>query len=439
MKKFLIFISITILFSSNLSALSCLDEGRKLFNSKDYVAAEHALEKCSKAERQNPNIQISLASVKLSLAKYDEANKYFNTALKIMTPQSPYYAYIYSSLGDIAMQKKQIKQAMSYYRDALKYEPENINALIGYGLTLEKMGQKELAIANYKKALEIDFANLPARENLIRLEPDCLNDKEKLQALKERNIIAPEAQIFTDEDIDTLKKILKAERGSGIAYLSLKFGNVLPSGAIFESNPNTFYARKMLTLSGYQLLIDKLSSDAKEFFLSKSISASDLFLLKDFNGNPIFDKKGLLTEEGLVSYNKSLKGQKAYLLPTEKIPADKAKTDARIKEYLAQGYEEVTRLEFQYVEQETLCSEETLVKRLRCRTFGEGNDKHYFVLSKEDTLPPYSVPYMFVLEYRELYGKRSQNTAPVYKDTFGEKQRVMSALCDKNGNMLGML
>ncbi len=438
MKKFLFCASFLILTTSLLRAQACLDTGRKFFNSKDYISAEHALEKCPKADIQKPDVQISMGGIKFLLGKYDEANNYFNAALKTMPKNSPYFAYVYSSLGDIAMQKKQINKAMDYYKNSLKYQPEDVNALIGYGFTLEKSGQKNSAINYYKKALDIDFSNLAARKNLIRLEPDSLTDKEKLEALKDRNIIAPEAEIFTEEDIATLKKILKAERGSAIDYLSLKFGASLPDGCVFERNPNTFYARKMLTLNGYNLLINKLSSEAKEFFMSKNITPSDLFLLKDFDGKPIFDENGLLTEEGLMAYNKSLKGKKAYLLPGEKAPQNKQKEDDMAKKYLEQGYSEVTRLEFQYIEKQTLCSEGTLVKRLKCRTLGDGSDKRYFVLSKEDTAIPFSIPYMTVQEYRELYGKHNENDAPIYRSTFGEKQRGNLTLCNEKGELAGI-
>lgn len=435
MRKLLVFIFFVFSIKPLLVAESCLKKSHKFFDAKDHISAEHALEKCSKKEMADPNVQISMGGIKFLLAKYDEAEKYFTTALKTLPKNSPYFAYVYSNLGDIAMQKKQFNKAMNYYQKALDYEPENINALIGYGYTLEKTDKKDSAIKYYKQALDIDFSNIAARKNLIRLEPDSLTDKEKLEALKDRNIIAPEAENFNAEDIEILKKILKAERGSAIDYLSLKFGIMLPEDVVFERNPNTFYARKMLTLSGYNLLIEKLSSEAKDFFRSKNIIASDLFLLTDFNGKPIFNEKGLLTEEGLMAYNKSLKGKKAYLLPGEKAPRDKAKEDELVLQYIAQGYTEASRLEFKYVMDESKCSEETLVTRLKCRTIGDGHDKRYFVLSKEDTQIPFSIPFMLVQEYRELYGKHNQNNTPVYKDTFGEKQRGVLSVCNEKGEI----
>ena len=438
MKKHLIFIFSTIFGTSFLSAQACLETSRKFFNSKDYIAAQHALEKCSKKEQATPNVQISMGGIKFLLAKYNEAEKHFNSALKSLPKNSPYFAYVYSSLGDIAVQKKQINKANEYYQKSLKYQPEDINALVGYGYTLEKTGKKDVAAKYYKQALNIDFSNIKARQGLIRLEPDCLSDKEKLDALKDRNIIAPEAETYTDEDITTLRKILEAERGSSIDYLTLKFGALLPEGSVFERNPNTFYARKMLTLSGYKLLIDNLSSEAKDFFSSKGVIVSNLFSLTDFNGKPIFDENGLLTEEGLIVYNRSLKGKKAYLLPGEKAPAIKEKENELVKQYIAQGYSEVTRLEFQYVEDETQCSEETLVKKLKCRTLGDGRDKRYFVLSSEDTGLPFSIPYELVEKYRELHGRNDENSAPVYRDTFGEKQRGPLTLCNSKGEMAGL-
>lgn len=438
MKNFLVIMFCLIFISSCLSAQSCLEKSRRFFNAKDHISAEHALEKCSKTEKADPNVQISMGGIKLLLAKYDEAEKYFNAALKTMPKNSPYFAYVYSNLGDIATQKKQIKKAMDYYQKSLRYQPEDVNALIGYGYTLEKTGNKESAIIYYKKALDIDFSNLAARKNLIRLEPESLSDKEKLDALKDRNIIAPEAESFTAEDIDILKKILKAERGSAIDYLTLKFGVTLPEGSVFERNPETFYSRKMLTLSGYNLLMNKLSNEAKSYFLEKNIAIADLFALKDLNGKPLFDKEGLLTEEGLLAYNKTLKGKKAYLLPGEKPTVTKQKEDEIVKQYIAQGYEEVTRMEFKYVEDETKCSEQTLVNKLKCRTLGEEMDKRYFVLSKEDTMIPFSIPYMLVEEYREVHGRHNQNNAPIYRSTFGEKQRGIISLCNEKGELAAL-
>lgn len=435
MKKYVVCTLFIILSSNLILAQSCLETSRKFFNEKDHIAAEHALEKCSKKEKATPNVQISMGGIKFLLAKYDEAEQNFNAALKTMPKDSPYFAYVYSSLGDIAIQKKDINKAMDYYQKSLKYQPEDVNSLVGYGYTMERSGKKDTAVEYYKKALSIDFSNLAARKNLIRLEPDSLSDKEKLEALKDRNIIDPKAETFSKEDIDLLQKILKAERGSGIEYLSLKFGVTLPEGAIFERNPNTFYARKIMTLSGYNLLIEKLSSDAKDFFISKNISLADLFSLTDFNSKPVFDKNGLLTDEGLMVYNKSLKGKKAYLLPGEKAPLDKKKEDEIVKQYLEQGYSEASPLEFKYVIEETQCSEETLVKYMACRTVGEGNQKRYFVLSAPDTEPPFSIPYEFVVEYRELHNDRDRDEPPLYRRTFGEKQRSL-IMCDKNGKML---
>ena len=432
---FLVFLSCCVTF---LQAQNCVKEARKFFNSKDYISAEHTLNKCSAEEKKDPNVQISAGSIKLLIAKYEEAGAHFENALKIMPPDSPYFAYVYSSLGDISMHKNKVVQAMQLYETALKYDPENLNALVGYGLLLEKNGDKEKAAKNYQKALEIDFANLESRKGLIRLEPDFLTEKEKLNALIDRNIIDPDAKTFTEEDINTLKKILKAERGSSIEYLAIKFGNNLPDGVVFERNPNTFYSRKLLTLNGYNLLMEKLSTDAKDFFLSKKVAVADLFSLTDFNGKHVFNDKGLLTDEGLVVYNRSLKGKKAYLLPGEKAPVDKEKELAELKQLVSEGYEEVSRLEFKYVEQETQCPESVLVSKLRCRIIGEGANRRYFVLNAPDTVPPFTIPYAFVEEYRDTYGSHhNEGRQPVYRNTFGDRQ-VGYTQCNKKGEWVGL-
>ena len=81
MKRTLFIIIFLMLLTCILKAQNCLDQSRKFFDSKDYISAEHALERCSKTEQKDTNVQISMGGIKLLLAKYDEAEGYFNTAL----------------------------------------------------------------------------------------------------------------------------------------------------------------------------------------------------------------------------------------------------------------------------------------------------------------------------------------------------------------------
>ena len=55
--------------------------------------------------------------------------------------------------------------ALKLYDLALKQEPENINALIDKGVTLQNLGRIKQAIKFYDKALFIDPKNLNALVN----------------------------------------------------------------------------------------------------------------------------------------------------------------------------------------------------------------------------------------------------------------------------------
>ena len=204
---FALIISIFAVMPLEAKSDACLARSKEHFNEKEYTQAEKTLIKCLKADPKNSDALISLAGVEMILGKFNNAEQSLNRSLTPLEKKSPYRAYIYSRMGDIYMRRANLKEAQKYYQAALKYEPANINALVGTGICEEKAGNLKKAVDYYKKALAVDFTNIVSRERLIALEPDILTDEELLRTMKERNIIDPVAQNFSAEDKETLKKI----------------------------------------------------------------------------------------------------------------------------------------------------------------------------------------------------------------------------------------
>lgn len=435
-------LTLIILFSALPSFAQdsdCLAKSKDLFNEKEYPAAETKLKECLRKKPSDTDALISLAGVQMILGEFNNASATFKTALNYIGPKSPYNAYIYSRMGDIAVRSANLRQAEAYYAIALQYEPANINALVGKGICREKAGDIQGAAAFYKKALAVDFTNIPARERLIAMEPDCLSQTELLLALKERNIIDPAAAASSEDDIKLLRKMLKAEHDSAIEYLAGKYGGRIPDGFIVERDSGKIYVRKMLTLTGYNEVIAQLSNDAKQFFINKGIQPGTIFKLRDFENNMLFDDQGHLTDTGLSVYTKGLLGTKAYLLPDEALPATQSQIDALAKQYLSQGYSEITTPEYEYLLKYTRCSEQTLVHELRAKIININNKKkRVFLVSDPKQTIPFTLPFQYVVNYRISYHESKKKGAqPTYSSAFGMGNGKESKLCKADGTLMG--
>ena len=417
---------------------ACLIKGKEFFDEKEYPRAEEILKTCLAAAPQDTDSLISLAGVQMVLGKFAQSEKNFKAAALLLAKNSPYIAYVNSLLGDIATRKPDLKEAAFFYDAALRAEPANINALVGKGITEEAAGNTRAAADYFKRALAVDFTNIAARERLIALEPDILDNDELLLMLKERNIIDPAALKFTRADEDLLRKVITLEKDNGIEYLASKYGGVLPKCFVVERNGGKIYVRKMLTYAGYKDLIVQLSRDAKKFFENKGVQLGSMFKLRDYNGRDIFDSEGNLTDQGMDAYTKSLYGQKAYLLPSEPLPSTQREIDAMAQYYLKKGYSEITSPEFLHLLRYTRCTEETLVKDVNVRVLNiDASAKRVFVVSSGEKLPDI-LPWQYVLDYRVNYHERKRGGAPVRSSAqFGLGGGVELKLCNKDGTLLG--
>lgn len=438
---FALIISIFAVMPLEAKSDACLAKSKEHFNEKEYSQAETTLIKCLKADPKNSDALISLAGVEMILGKFNNAEQHFKQSLTLLGQKSPYRAYIYSRMGDIYMRRANLKEAKKYYQAALKYEPANINALVGAGICEEKSGDLKKAVDYYKKALAVDFTNIVSRERLIALEPDILTDDELLRTMKERNIIDPAAQNFSSEDKETLNKIITAEKGSGIEYLSQKYKGKIPSGFIVERDSNKVYVRKMLTITGYNELIRQLSSDAKNFLINKGVTPAQLFKARDASGKDIFNNAGNLTDAGLTAFTKMLRGEKSYYLPGEKLPATQKEIENKIKALLARGYYEASQSDFIYLLDVTKCKEEVLHDVFKSTAVDIGGGKRRFFLSTNDEVtkkaPPltYGHLYTIVQDYH-AQRKAARSNAPVYSNQFGLGNGRKLVLCTSDGSRI---
>ncbi len=422
-----------------MDAPSCLSKSNQFFNDKDYDLAQKTLQTCLAKYPKNPDMLISLGGVQMILQQFDKAEASFKAALKVLGSQSKYHAYINSLLGDIAIRRTDIKTAAFYYDEALKFEPANINALVGRGICEERLGRGESAAALYRKALAVDYTNLVARERLIILEPEILTKEEVLFTMKERNLVDPVASDYTDEDYTMLTKLLNAEENRAIEYLAAKYKGSVPDGFLIERDKGKVYARKMLTLTGYKEVLRLLSLDAQQDLIDRKVDPSVIYSLRDKYGNMMYDKDGILTDEGLIIYSRMLKGQKTYYLPSESDLLVNPEVEKLVKKYLAEGYEEISTPEYIHLMNRSRCSENTLVQVLGIKIIVVSDRvKRIFVVNRPNEMPPKSLAIGYIVDYRQRTSGQSAapKEQPVYTSFFGMEGNKSVYICDKLGRYI---
>ena len=388
---------------------SCLESGKKAFAAKSYLQAQDTFTRCLKLDPNNVDAHLSLAGVLLTQDDLDGAEKHFNAALRQMKRTSPYWSYTYSMLGDIALKRQQNDTALTMYTKSLEYNAANVNSLVGKGVITEYQGDKQGAAEYYRSALAVEPLNLIARKRLINLEPDYLTDDEILTALKQRYAVEPNATELTDENRTLFAKIHQAEQRGGLGYLKNKYPRV-PQEYVVTLNKDTDFARDMLTLDGYNALNKSIGQDAIAVFQKLGVPIKDVFYLRNMKGEKIFTPQSTLTDSGFYVYTEALQGRKAFLLPNEDVPPSQAflaQVASRIQQLKNAGYVEISRSDFKMIQNQTKCSENTLVTKLGVYVLNvTKNDRRYFVLARQTADPKKGVPYYYLMASR---AKRNPN------------------------------
>lgn len=414
----------------------CLEQGKKAYADKQFSQAKDIFTRCVKINPSDEQAQLSLAGALLTLDDLDGAEKSFQAALKRMNRTSPYLSYTYSMLGDIALKRRQNKEALSWYGKSLEINAANVNSLVGKGVITEYQGDKQGAAEFYRSALAVEPLNLVARKRLINLEPEYMNDAEILAALKQRYAVKPDVKELTEELRVLFADIHRAEQRRGIDYLRNKYPKV-PAEFIVTINKKTEFERDMLTLAGYTALQKHIGQDALGVFQRAGVPITDVFSLRNMKGEKVFKEDSTLTEAGFVVYTEALQNRKTFLRPDEALPPTPeylAQIAAREKELKEAGYVEITRSELKMIENQTLCSEETLRSKLGVYMLPvTKNKRRYFVFARTPKDPLKGVPYYYLMA---AHAKRNPKIKVPHNSLVEGYNAYGYTICLDDGNLL---
>ncbi|GIV98926.1 MAG: hypothetical protein KatS3mg058_0330 [Roseiflexus sp.] len=85
----------------------------------------------------------------------------------------PHCLEAHQMLGEAHLANRQYEEACAHFERALQFDPEHIPALVGLGMTCERLGQIERAISAFERALEIKPDLPELRSQLLRLYTDA--------------------------------------------------------------------------------------------------------------------------------------------------------------------------------------------------------------------------------------------------------------------------
>jgi len=96
----------------------------------------------------------------MDMRQYDKAAAEFQKSLQIRQDHHPYY-----NLGLVCLAEHKPKEALSYFRKALKIKPDYVQAMNNAACILVDLGQIDEAIVQFRNILEIRPGDIDARNN----------------------------------------------------------------------------------------------------------------------------------------------------------------------------------------------------------------------------------------------------------------------------------
>lgn len=413
----------------------CISSGQELFASGKNAESEAQFRKCLDIQPADENSRISLAGVLMVQNKLDESRREFELVSRMLAANSPLRAYSFSRLGDIAMKQGATPDAAGFYRQAIAVDPNDVNAQVGLGRCLEISGDMPGAHAAYGKGLSLEPGNPVAHDGLRRTETFVMTDPEILTELKERKAVASAKKELAPQDKELFNQMRSAEEMGAVDYLKRKL-NRLPPTYICEKTVSAGDLRLMLTWTGYVIYRRQLTKDSLAFFERKGLPLKTIMQLKDMKGQPLFEKGGLLSYDGMQVYYYALIGEKRYLLPSDPLPPEAvallSAEDQRIVALRKEGYMEINAMEYGWLLRYTDCSEETFTGELSGKIITMPNkEQRYFIDSLGNKGDNGAFGHA-IMKYRN--GETS-TAAPRSGNFFGSGGIEGKKLCTKQGKV----
>jgi tetratricopeptide (TPR) repeat protein len=129
----------------NNTGITLLDKGR-------FAEAAEAFRKALQKEPGFLAARVNLGRAQMMLKEYDDAIR----TLEMVLRADPQQTEVYTLLGNILMDRGDLKGAERRFKEGLAHRPGDTNAHNSLGLLYDRMGRDSEAIAEYEKVIAVD-------------------------------------------------------------------------------------------------------------------------------------------------------------------------------------------------------------------------------------------------------------------------------------------
>lgn len=151
---------------SPFSADELVDKADEAFQEGEPQKALSFLHEADVKAPNNAEILFKLGFISASVGDNMAAIDYYKKSLDVDKNDE----FVHNSLASVYRAEKEFASAKMHLNDSLEIDDENPGTYFNYGNLMVDMGNKDVAIEMYKKAIEIDPDFSQAKEELSKLE-----------------------------------------------------------------------------------------------------------------------------------------------------------------------------------------------------------------------------------------------------------------------------
>ncbi|MDR1418144.1 MAG: tetratricopeptide repeat protein [Endomicrobium sp.] len=286
---FLLILFLVFLLIFSFKNLKDNNKALKYFNKGDFKAASKIFNKIVKNNPNNNDILINSSGVDYKLNKFDEAKSKYNRVISSSSSTQSDKFIAYYDLGDVEFKQGNLKEAVDFYKEALKINPSDKDSKYNLELALKKsnekspsqkqdekqkqkqnedkpqenkkaqdlkkqMEQNDKAQEKNKKQQEQENKNSKGNNEQKSKQQENL-EKEKQRLEKQRQEISDKIKDLQNEKLNKNKNIDNIQKNKNIPKESEKENKDTPTSVILnyynESDKNTQRPKK--NFKGYQV------------------------------------------------------------------------------------------------------------------------------------------------------------------------------------------
>ena len=362
------------------SAEACTKQFNDEADKNDLDKAADTGKACMRKNPRNFKLSSRLADVLVDVGEYEEAIDEYERALKLAGDDNKAYARLCIKEAETLIRLEDRTAAEKKYRMAAAAAPFDSKILVTVADYFLKQTSYKEALHYFTLALQIDPQNKYAKKKAESLALDMMSDEEILDELKKKGAVPEKTKTLTEKELRLHRNIRAAEAAGAVEILRKKF----PGRPQFYYEDRTNGLKILLSYEGYLAYSKSVTRDAIRFFEQKKINFREIFKLRDLNGEPLFDKSGQITPEGIAVWSEAAAtGRVTWILSYQPVPGSRKQITAsrELIKLSKKGYREISEPEYLWLLRATNCPQDVLSDKspIYLQKVNDGATTHYML------------------------------------------------------------